>query len=164
MAKIIQNVPTKKGFQCNKNRILRPVKKTTLEKESCEKLFSRFVCYGDIVKKKKNGKIRHEIIDIASPNEKPMAETIENLYHILGNRNCPIIPNDKLVEKLETEFPHHKFSVKYRTVKIPQSFTTEELHQLDSKIGDLTFDCYKLKHNNRLDQYYLSYVRKKPIE
>jgi len=151
----------KKPFQCSKNRLLRPVKRSTLEKETCEKIMSRLACYGDDVKKRKNGETFLQPIDWNGNDkwEKAMAQTFHDTLEVFATKVCPTIKKSQLLDTLSENFPNHRFNMKYRKVVIPKTFTSAELTQLDQSIGTLTGNNYRLKYNPRLDQHYLSYSK-----
>lgn len=152
----------KKPFQCSKKRLLRPVKRSTLERESCDKLYQRFVCYGDVIKKKKKDGIRLEIIDPSkNSQDEPMADTFKNTLEVLSSRNCPTINKSQLLNELNENYPNHRFNMKYRKVIIPKTFSSQELESLNKNIGYISANNYTLKFNPRLDQHYLSYNKRK---
>ena len=129
----------KKKLQCKQ---FRGVKKSTLEKESCNKLWERMNCYGGGHTKKINGKKVQQAIEMFMEqdpaSDTPVGHAFRNTVDILSNRVCPSINTDRVVDMLKDEFPNHSFKIWRESVQIPHTFDENELERLKEKGDELS--------------------------
>ncbi len=154
-----------KKFQCKR---FRSVKKSTLAKESCDNLWERLECYGIGKMETIEGKrVRQTVVPYipSDPStDTPIGRAFTNTIETIAERTCPKVTTNVVLEQLEVEFPTHRFKRHYNTIQIPQSFTPDEIEELNNKLDRLSSLNYRLQYNNRLNRYYISPKSKKQLK
>lgn len=147
-----------RSFQC---KSIRPVKKETLEKETCTKLKQRWDCYGIPIEKRDKKGIRRELNPQEVQRTNNLLATFEKINDVISEKQCPLVLPISMKKILEEEFPKHYFKMGYNnTIYLPYNFTPEEITILEKDLPTLSHTFYKLHYNERLGKYYISPKKK----
>lgn len=144
-----------------KCKIMRPVKRSTLEKQSCKYLWDKLKCFAGTHKVKVEDRTYDQPYMPYYPNDPssdtPLGRTFTNVLEVMDKRVCMEETVIEMAKKnLRKAFPKHRFVASRNIIEIPKNFTKDEIEHLQKDVKEITLKAYKIKYRKRLNQYYLS--------